>query len=424
MDLKPDRLATQLAAEPLRPAYLVAGPEPLLVLEAADAIRAAARAQGVGEREVFDADGAREPDWAALESTFRAPSLFASRRVVELRLPTGKPGVEGAKLIAEFCADPPADVTLLVTAGDWSMKHGGKWSEAITRVGHTVVAWEVKPHELTDWIDRRLRSKGLRADREAVQRLADLVEGNLLAAAQEIDKLVLLNVGGKADDVLDAARMTALVADAARFDVFRLVDAAMNGHGAQVSRMLAGLRAEGEVVPALLGMIVRELQVTAALAQVQARNGNLAGEFKAQRIWDSKQAMYLRALKRHDPRHWGASSRGPARSIASPRDVGVPARSRAMHGSPWNDCCLRSPDSKAAAFAGVMSPMQADATLKPRVLYGGTFDPVHNAHLAIARAVRDGLQAEVRPDPRRGPAAQGRYPRRCGTTRDDAGACR
>ena len=305
MDLKPDRLATQLAAEPLRPAYLVAGPEPLLVLEAADAIRAAARAQGVSEREVFDADGAREPDWAALESTFRAPSLFATRRVIELRLPTGKPGVEGAKLIAEFCADPPADVTLLVTAGDWSMKHGGKWSEAITRVGHTVVAWAVKPHELTDWIERRLRGKGLRADREAVQRLAELVEGNLLAAAQEIDKLVLLNVGGEAKDgVLDAARMTALVADAARFDVFRLVDAAMNGHGAQVSRMLAGLRAEGEVVPALLGMIVRELQVTAALAQVQARNGNLAGEFKAQRIWDSKQAMYRRALQRHDPRHW------------------------------------------------------------------------------------------------------------------------
>jgi DNA polymerase-3 subunit delta len=304
MDLKPDRLATQLAAEPLRPAYLVAGPEPLLVLEAADAIRAAARAQGVAEREVFDADGAREPDWAALESTFRAPSLFASRRVVELRLPTGKPGIEGAKLIAEFCEAPPADVTLLVTAGDWSLKHGGKWSEAIKRIGHTVVAWAVKPHELTDWIERRLRGRGVSADREAVQRLAELVEGNLLAAAQEIDKLVLLSAGSKTDDVLDAARMTALVADASRFDVFRLVDAAMNGHGAQVSRMLAGLRAEGEVVPALLGMIVKELQVTAALAQVQARNGNLAGEFKAQRIWDSKQAMYRRALQRHDPRHW------------------------------------------------------------------------------------------------------------------------
>ena len=302
MELKHDRLASQLAAEPLRSAYLVAGSEPLLVLEAADAIRTAARAQGITEREVFEAEGnPREPDWDALRSTFGAPSLFATRRLVELRLPTGKPGNEGSKLIAGFCADPPPDVVLLVTAGDWSMKqHGGKWSDAIARAGHVVVAWPVKPHELPDWIERRLRSRGLRADRDAVQRLAERVEGNLLAAAQEIDKLALLGEDG----ILDAARMDALVTDAARFDVFRLVDAALNGHPAQVSRMLAGLRAEGEAIPALMGMVVRELQTSAALARVQARGGNLASAFKAQRIWDSKQAMYLRALKRHDPARW------------------------------------------------------------------------------------------------------------------------
>ncbi len=300
MELKPDRLASQLAAEPLRPAYLVAGPEPLLVLEAADAIRAAARAQGINEREVFDAEGNRELDWNALESSFRAPSLFASRRLIEARLPTGKPGIEGAKVISEFCADPPGDVCLLVTCGEWSMKHGGKWSQAIGHAGVVVVAWAVKPHELTEWIERRLRGKGLRADRDAVQRLAERVEGNLLAAAQEIDKLALLSDG----DTLDAARMNALVADAARFDVFRLVDAALNGQGAQVSRMLAGLRAEGEAVPALLGMVVKELQCVAALARVQARNGNLANEFKAQRVWESKQAVYRRALARHSAPRW------------------------------------------------------------------------------------------------------------------------
>ena len=346
MDLKLDRLASQLGAEPLRPAYLIAGPEPLLVLEAADAVRAAARVQGITEREVFDAEGQREPDWAALESTFRAPSLFASRRLVELRLPTGKPGTEGAKVIAEFCADPPADVTLLVTAGDWSMKHGGKWSEAIARAGHVVVAWTVKPHELVDWIERRLRAKGVRADREAVQRLAERVEGNLLAAAQEIDKLVLLGIGSDGG-VLDAARMGALVADAARFDVFRLVDAAMNGQGAQVSRMLEGLRAEGEVVPALLGMIVKELQVAAALAQVQARNGNLASEFKVQRIWDSKQAMYRRALQRHDAGRW-------QRFVAEAGKVDRIAKGRARVGAepadPWlalERLLLAVADSKA-----------------------------------------------------------------------------
>lgn len=300
MDLKPDRLAAHLASGPLRPAWLVAGPEPLLVLEAADAIRAAAREQGIAEREVFDAEGNREPDWDALDASFRAPSLFASRRLIELRLSTGKPGVEGAKVIAGFCADPPPDCCLLVTGGDWSMKHGGKWSEAIDRAGVVVIAWAVKPHELVDWIERRLRSRGLNADRDAVARLAERVEGNLLAAAQEIDKLALLADG----NTLDAARMDALVADAARFDVFRLLDATLNGQAAQVARMLAGLRAEGGVVPALLGMVVMELQRAAVLARVQARGGNLPAEFKAQRIWESKQAAYRRALPRHPPARW------------------------------------------------------------------------------------------------------------------------
>jgi DNA polymerase-3 subunit delta len=301
MESSPEQLATRVAAAPLAPAYLIAGQEPLRVLEAADAVRAAARAQGIAEREVFMAEGnQREPDWDALSASLRAPSLFASRRLLEVRLATGKPGTEGARAIVEFCDAPPADVCLLVTCGDWSKSHGGKWSEAIGRIGVVAVAWQVKPHELPDWIDRRLRARGLQADRAAVQRLADRVEGNLLAAAQEIEKLALLADG----QPLDAERMDALVADSARYDVFRLIDAAMNGNPAQVSRMLHGLRAEGDAVPALLGMLVIELQRAAALARVQARGGNLNAEFKAQRIWDSRQAMYVRALARHPAARW------------------------------------------------------------------------------------------------------------------------
>jgi DNA polymerase-3 subunit delta len=323
MELKIDRLASHLASQPLPPACLIAGPEPLLVLEAGDAVRASARAEGILEREVFEAEGQREPDWNALESSFRAPSLFSSRRLLELRLPTGKPGIEGARIITEFCADPPADVMLLVTCGDWSMKHGGKWSQAIGRVGIVVTAWAIKPHELVGWIERRLRSKGVAASADAVQQLADRVEGNLLAAAQEIEKLALLSHDG----VLDAPRMEALVADAARFDVFRLLDAAMNGDAAQVSRMLAGLRAEGEVVPALLGMVVKELQRIAAIARVQARGGNLAAEFKAQQIWESRQAAYRRALPRHSAAQW-------EQFVARVAVVDQAAKGRAA-GDPW-----------------------------------------------------------------------------------------
>ena len=303
MELKPEQLTSQLQSGPLRSAYLIAGAEPLRVLEAADAVRAAARRNGFTEREVFEAEGnQREPDWGAMAASFGAPSLFASRRLLELRLPSGKPGKEGAQVLVDFCANPPPDVTLLVTAGEWSRQHGGKWSEAIARIGQIAVAWPVKPHELTGWIEQRLRSRGLRAEHAAVQVLVDRVEGNLLAAAQEIEKLALLSDGS----TLDVARMESLVADAARFDVFRVIDAAMNGQGAQVSRMLANLRAEGEAVPALLGMVIMELQRGAALARVQERGGNLAAEFKAQRVWDAKQPMYKRALERHGMVRWDA----------------------------------------------------------------------------------------------------------------------
>lgn len=349
MELKPEQLTAQLGradAGPLHPAYLIAGPEPLRVLEAADAVRTAARAQGASEREVFEAEGSqREPDWNAMEASFHAPSLFSSRRLIELRLPGGKPGTEGARVIAEFCAAPPADVTLLVTAGDWSRQHGGKWSEAIARIGVVAIAWPVKPHELPEWIERRLRARGLKADRDAVQLLADRVEGNLLAAAQEIEKLALL-AGG---DTLDAERTADLVADAARFDVFRLIDAAMNGQGAQVSRMLRGLRAEGEAVPALLGMVIKELHTAAALA----RAGNLTSAFKSQRIWDSKQPMYRRALQRHEAGRWDAflAQAGRVDSIAKGR-----ARPGQEPDDPWialERLLLAVADPRATRLLGV-----------------------------------------------------------------------
>jgi DNA polymerase-3 subunit delta len=311
MESSPEQLAARVARGPLAPAYLIAGAEALRVLEAADAIRAAARAEGIAEREVFAFEGdPRSWDWDPLVATFRAPSLFASRRLVEVRMPGGKRGTEGAKVIAEFCADPAPDVCLLVTCGEWSRSHGGKWSEAIAAIGAVAVAWPIKPHELPDWIDRRLRARGVSADAGAVQRLAERVEGNLLAAAQEIEKLALLSIVVASGDAqsdsttLDPARMDALVADSARYDVFRLVDATLNGQPAQVSRMLHGLRAEGEAVPALLGMLAMELQRGAVLARTKARGGNLNAEFKAQRVWDARQAIWLRALARHPAARW------------------------------------------------------------------------------------------------------------------------
>ncbi|KRG65211.1 DNA polymerase III subunit delta [Stenotrophomonas humi] len=323
MELRPEQLVTQAASSALAPVYLIAGPELLRVIEAADAVRAKARAEGIGEREVFDADG-RDFDWSQLSSSFNAPSLFSARRLVEVRLPSGKPGKEGAEVISDFCARPPPDVVLLITAGEWSKAHQGKWAEAVSKAGVLSVAWAIKPHELGDWIERRLRAKGLRADPAAVQRLSERVEGNLLAAAQEIDKLALLADG----QPLDVAKMESLVADAARYDVFRLNEAAFSGQPQAVLRMLAGLRGEGEAVAALMPMVIRELLLTAGLARVQAAGGNLAGEMKAKGIWESRQAPFKRALQRHpDPRRW-------ERFVAEASQVDRMAKGRA-DGDPW-----------------------------------------------------------------------------------------
>jgi DNA polymerase III subunit delta len=348
-ELRPEQLPARLSKGPLAPAWLVAGAEPLLVLEAVDAIRAAARAEGVAERELFEAGGSqREPDWDAMSASLSAPSLFASRRLVELRLPTGKPGKTGINLICGFCADPPPDVVLVVVAGEWSNRHGGKWSEAIARIGEVVVAWPVKPRELVGWLERRLRDRGLRADREAVQLLAERVDGNLLAAAQEVDKLALLAEGG----TLDAARMQALVGDSARFDVFRLLDSALNGQPAQVLRMLRALRAEGVAIPALMGMVAKELQTAATLARENAA-GNLARAFQAQRVWESKQAMYRRALQRHPIAQW-------ARFLALAGQVDRISKGRGRPGEPEDAWLALERLLLAVADAGA-GPMLAKA---------------------------------------------------------------
>jgi len=294
LELRPEQLVDQISTQALAPVYLITGPEPLRVLEAADAVRKQARAEGINERAIFQAD-ARDFDWRHLAASFQTPSLFSQRRLLELRLPSAKPGKDGAQVISDFCAQPPNDVVLLITGEQWSRNHQGKWSHAISRMGVMAVAWAIKPHELTDWIQRRLRRNGLRADMQAIQYLAERVEGNLLAAAQEIDKLALLTDG----TTLDLPKMQALVADSARYDVFRLAEVTLSGQVQTVQRILTGLRSEGEMVPALLPIVVRELLLATHFAKIQASGGNLASEMKNKGIWEARQAPFKQALQRH-----------------------------------------------------------------------------------------------------------------------------
>jgi DNA polymerase-3 subunit delta len=290
--LREAQFEQHLAGGSLAPAWLIASQEPLLLLEAADALRGKARALGYAEREVFEAD--HRFDWGTLEASFATMSLFSTRRVIEVRLPTGKPGKDGAKVLEEFAKNPAPDILLLVTAAEWSNKHDAAWSRAIDQHGAMLVLWPVKPNELPQWISRRLKSRGVDAAPAAAALLAERIEGNLLAAAQEIDKLALLKGKGK----IDAAEMEALVADSARYDVFRLTDTALAGDAPRALHMLAGLRGEGEAVPAMMGWITSQVQALALLSAVQESGGNLAQAFTQARVWDSKQPLFRRALGR------------------------------------------------------------------------------------------------------------------------------
>ncbi|MFC5740629.1 DNA polymerase III subunit delta [Dyella tabacisoli] len=293
MPLNPVQWQKALAADSLRPVYLLAGEE-LLVLEAADALRAQARKLGYAEREVLEVTS--HFDWNDLARAAAGMSLFATRRLLDLRLPTGRPGTEGAKAINEFCANPPPDVTLLITAMDWSNKHEGVWTKNLDAAGALVVFNAPRPNEWAGWIGARLSSRGLSATPDAAALLAERVEGNLLAAAQEIDKLVVLHGEGK----ISAAEMENLVADSARYDAFKLTDAAFAGEGGRALHILAGLRAEGDELIALMGWLVNQLQLALRLANAR----DFAAQARAERLWPAREQLFRKALRRAPREHW------------------------------------------------------------------------------------------------------------------------
>ena len=319
MPLNPNQWSKALAADRLDAVYLLAGEE-LLVLEAADALRAQARRLGYGEREVLEVG--QHFDWDDVARAGASMSLFASRRLIDLRLPTGRPGIEGAKAITAFCADPPPDVTLLITAMEWSSKHDGAWSKKLDAAGTMVVFNAPRPNEWAAWIGARLASRGLAATPDAAALLAERVEGNLLAAAQEVDKLVVLRAGDASR--IDAAAMESLVADSARYDVFKLTDAALAGEGARALRILAGLRAEGDELIALMGWLVNQLQLALRLANAQ----DLAAQARAERLWPAREQLFRKALRRAPREHWLACLARASRidRIAKGREQGEPWR--------------------------------------------------------------------------------------------------
>jgi DNA polymerase III subunit delta len=300
MPWTPAQLDRHLTAGDLKPTYLLAGEEHLLLLEAADAIRARARELAYDEREVLEADASF--DWNDLARAGASLSLFGSRRVIDLRLPTGKPGKEGAATITAFIADPPPDTVLMITSTQWSKAHEAAWVTAVEKAGAFVPFWPLKPPDLPGWIAARAGKAGLKLTRDAIALLIERIEGNLLAAAQEIGKLTLLSEGR----MLDAAALEELVADSARFDVFALADAALSGDTRRALHMIAALQAEGEQVPGLLSWIVNQVQLMVRLSVAVESGQPVEQAMRNERVWQSRTGLYRAALSRGRASFWEA----------------------------------------------------------------------------------------------------------------------
>ncbi|MBA1290824.1 DNA polymerase III subunit delta [Pseudomonas japonica] len=302
MKLPPAQLGKHLQG-PLAAIYVVSGDEPLLCQEVADAIRAAARKQGFDERQVFNADASF--DWGGLLQAGASLSLFAEKRLLELRLPGGKPGDKGSAALLEYAARPAEDTLLLVSLPklDGSTQKS-KWASALINAPHAqfIQVWPVDANQLPQWINQRLAQAGLSAHPDAVELIAARVEGNLLAAAQEVEKLKLLADGNQ----VTLETVQAAVADSARFDVFGLVDAVLAGDATHALRILEGLRGEGVEAPVILWALARELRTLGGVAQLSSQGVPLDKAFSQMKppVWDKRRALVGKAMQRYPAARW------------------------------------------------------------------------------------------------------------------------
>ena len=295
MQLNATQLAARLSKKEVLPVYLLSGDEPLQIKEAADEVRAAAREAGCAERDILDASEPDRYDWNALQASGAEQSLFGERKLIELRIPTGKPGMGGSKAIVQYL-ETRGDNVLLIEAGKIDKAAmNSKWVKAIDQAGAVLRVWPVNARELPGWLKKRLAAAGLEIDPDALDRLCGRVEGNLLAANQEVEKLRLLCEGGRV-----SAADVENVAGSARYSLFEMTDQALLGNTARALRMLNGLRDEGAAPPAILWAPAREIRLLSQCRAAMDRDGLSSEQAMRKRgVWQTRTAAVGAALKRH-----------------------------------------------------------------------------------------------------------------------------
>ncbi len=281
----------------LAPVYVITGDEPLLVQESCDAIRAQAKKMGFTEREIYHAEG--NFNWDNLLHSANSLSLFADKKILELRIPNGKPNDSG-NAIVEYCEGLSEDNLLIVICPKLDKRtQSSKWYQALDKSGDVVTVWPVTIQQLPRWVDQRLKAAGLQADSNAIDILCAKVEGNLLAAAQEIEKLKLL----ARNNLVDANLMAAAVMDSARFDVFGLVDKALAGDSRAAANTLQGLKSEGTEATVVLWALTREIRILATIKDAMELGTSFDLAAKQNGVWDKRKPTVRHALNRMKPNH-------------------------------------------------------------------------------------------------------------------------
>ncbi len=293
----------------LAPTYLVCGEEPLLVDEGCALIRGVAQERGFNERSVMTVDPGF--DWASLFSLVCSPSLFSPRRLIELRIANTKQSEAGADIVDQIAKQPPRDVLLLVRAGKLDKRTmASRWVKALERAGVLVVVYALAQNEFPGWLNRRMRAKGLNPESGVCDLLAYHFEGNLLAAAQEIDKLAMLHGSGS----IDPEDIRGNLSDNARFNVFNLVDTCLRGELTSVIRILTRLRSEGIEPILILRVLTREVRTLSQVALRLEQGEREASVFQAYNIWSRRQPLIRKAVKRCGSNKWLDILRQAARS--------------------------------------------------------------------------------------------------------------
>ncbi|WP_395404905.1 DNA polymerase III subunit delta [Pseudoduganella sp. UC29_106] len=292
MQLRADALDAHVA-KTLAPLYVITSDEHLLALEAADKIRRAARAQGYSEREVLTVE--RSFKWGELLAANQAMSLFGDKKLIELRIPSGKPGKDGGAALQAYAKDLGPDNLTLITLPklDWQTQKAA-WVAALQQSAVYIDIPNIERNALPGWIAGRLAAQGQSAERASLDFIADRVEGNLLAAHQEIQKLGLLHEPGK----LSHEQVQDAVLNVARYDVFKLSEAMLAGDPARLIRMLEGLKGEGEALPLVLWAVSEEIRTLLKLKAAMAQGRPLPALLKEYRIWGPRERMMEPALRR------------------------------------------------------------------------------------------------------------------------------